>query len=266
MASRNSLEPSSHSTVSAGFDSLNDFDDNFDDTVAFGESLQSNDPMFSADWDQDTPPYESNLYSTPLSWDPPVAKVEATHEIQQDTKPITYATMSTLTLAQQEKLRNIAMPPHLKYRNHSPNSTPSYKSNSVSSPENIDGNNRKRKSSAEADNEDDEDSSGQHAPKKTSHNMIEKRYRTNLNDKIAALRDSVPSLRIMTKSARGEDTAEDREELQGLTPAHKLNKATVSSSNLLLRCQFCLGVYYEDTSSCQFQQLSVRACYWECGA
>jgi hypothetical protein len=57
--------------------------------------------------------------------------------------------------------------------------------------------------------------------------MIEKRYRTNLNDKIAALRDSVPSLRIMTKSARGEDTADDREELHGLTPAHKLNKATV---------------------------------------
>ena len=57
--------------------------------------------------------------------------------------------------------------------------------------------------------------------------MIEKRYRTNLNDKIAALRDSVPSLRIMTKSQRGEDTADDREDLQGLTPAHKLNKATV---------------------------------------
>lgn len=58
--------------------------------------------------------------------------------------------------------------------------------------------------------------------------MIEKRYRTNLNDKIAALRDSVPALRIMSKSARGEDTTEDREELHGLTPAHKLNKATVS--------------------------------------
>ena len=78
--------------------------------------------------------------------------------------------------------------------------------------------------------EDDEDDELglQHPPvKKTAHNMIEKRYRTNLNDKIAALRDSVPSLRIMSKSARGEDTADDREELQGLTPAHKLNKATV---------------------------------------
>ncbi|KAF3761309.1 hypothetical protein M406DRAFT_357688, partial [Cryphonectria parasitica EP155] len=59
--------------------------------------------------------------------------------------------------------------------------------------------------------------------------MIEKRYRTNLNDKIAALRDSVPSLRVLSKSARGEDTTEDREELHGLTPAHKLNKATVLS-------------------------------------
>src|SRR4051812_20249907 len=58
---------------------------------------------------------------------------------------------------------------------------------------------------------------------KPAHNMIEKRYRTNLNDKIAALRDSVPSLRVMSRSARKEDTTEDHEELQGLTPAHKLN-------------------------------------------
>lgn len=56
--------------------------------------------------------------------------------------------------------------------------------------------------------------------------MIEKRYRTNLNDKIAALRDSVPSLRIMAGTARlGED--DEEEDLGGLAPAHKLNKATV---------------------------------------
>ncbi|KAH7040274.1 uncharacterized protein B0I36DRAFT_371026 [Microdochium trichocladiopsis] len=92
------------------------------------------------------------------------------------------------------------------------------------------GANRKRKSSTDDEDEDEEDEFGNHQPvKKTAHNMIEKRYRTNLNDKIAALRDSVPSLRIMSKSARGEDTTEDREELQGLTPAHKLNKATVLS-------------------------------------
>lgn len=55
--------------------------------------------------------------------------------------------------------------------------------------------------------------------------MIEKRYRTNLNDKIAALRDSVPSLRVMAGTSKlGDDEDED---LEGLTPAHKLNKATV---------------------------------------
>jgi hypothetical protein len=67
---------------------------------------------------------------------------------------------------------------------------------------------------------------GRRQPKKTAHNMIEKRYRTNLNDKIAALRDSVPSLRVMAGTARlGED--DEEEDLEGLAPAHKLNKATV---------------------------------------
>ncbi|KAI0870287.1 helix-loop-helix DNA-binding domain-containing protein [Hypoxylon argillaceum] len=129
------------------------------------------------------------------------------------------------------------MPTTIPY--HSPRSEPSPdsaggagKSSMSSSPEGMrdfeKSNTRKRKSSAD-DDEDDEDDDSHQPVKKTAHNMIEKRYRTNLNDKIAALRDSVPSLRIMTKSARGEDTTEDREELHGLTPAHKLNKATVLS-------------------------------------
>jgi hypothetical protein len=143
---------------------------------------------------------------------------------------------NTLTPAQRERLRTIAMPPHLQY--HSPQSgagSPDSASSlhdkgTLSSPDSAEQhkiNIRKRKSSAEVDEDDDDDDD--QPVKKTAHNMIEKRYRTNLNDKIAALRDSVPSLRIMTKSARGEDTTEDREELHGLTPAHKLNKATVGS-------------------------------------
>lgn len=74
--------------------------------------------------------------------------------------------------------------------------------------------------------------------------MIEKRYRTNLNDKIAALRDSVPALRVMVHRLEHTDetalTAEEKldeataqtptdEDLGGLTPAHKLNKATILS-------------------------------------
>ncbi|KAJ0110148.1 hypothetical protein J7T55_000580 [Diaporthe amygdali] len=144
--------------------------------------------------------------------------------------------MSTLTPAQEEQLRNIAMPPHLQYQ--SPKSEPSQLSPQSSngdghkggSPDPSKPGSRKRKSSADFDDlDDDDDDESQQPVKKTAHNMIEKRYRTNLNDKIAALRDSVPSLRVLSKSARGEDTTEDREELHGLTPAHKLNKATVLS-------------------------------------
>lgn len=139
---------------------------------------------------------------------------------------------ATLTAEAQEKLRNIAMPPNLRYK--SPKSTPSPssgKNGQASSPDSVDGTkkpSRKRKVSSEP--EDDDDLEDDDKPiKKTAHNMIEKRYRNNINDKIAALRDSVPSLRIMSKSAKGEDTSQDREELHGLTPAHKLNKATVCS-------------------------------------
>jgi hypothetical protein len=217
-----SFDPALLSASSSGqnTDALGGFDE-FDDSLVFPDSLAlDEDPLFSADWNQNTPPYD--LYSNPLNLEPPKPKVERT-------APITYSTTNTLTAAQQEKLRMIAMPSHLQYNSqHSPASTESMrKSQSVSSPESSDS--RKRKASADAEDEEDDDPTGQHPPvKKTAHNMIEKRYRTNLNDKIAALRDSVPSLRIMSKSARGEDTADDREELQGLTPAHKLNKATVS--------------------------------------
>jgi hypothetical protein len=144
---------------------------------------------------------------------------------------------NTLTPAQRERLKTIAMPPHLQYHSPksaagSPESASSHDKGNLSSPDAAGpskGMSRKRKSAEEVDDDDDDDELD-HPVKKTAHNMIEKRYRTNLNDKIAALRDSVPSLRIMCKSARGEDTTEDREELHGLTPAHKLNKATVGFS------------------------------------
>ena len=57
---------------------------------------------------------------------------------------------------------------------------------------------------------------------KLSHNMIEKKYRTNINLKIVALRDAVPALRIAAGSK--DVTVAD---LEGLTPALKLNKALV---------------------------------------
>ena len=63
--------------------------------------------------------------------------------------------------------------------------------------------------------------------KKRAHNVIEKRYRANLNEKIAELRDSVPSLRT-TKNANG-DSNEDEEDGDGAQSASKLNKASILS-------------------------------------
>lgn len=116
---------------------------------------------------------------------------------------------------------------------HSPESAPMQRTSPSdhSSPESAGGpNKKKRKSSTGDDSADAADNTPvkQQPIKKTAHNMIEKRYRTNLNDKIAALRDSVPSLRVMSRSGNGEDE-DDQEDLEGLTPAHKLNKATVLS-------------------------------------
>ncbi len=80
---------------------------------------------------------------------------------------------------------------------------------------------------------------------KTAHNMIEKRYRTNINDKFISLRDCVPSLRCLVEDLEnGRDGVSSSNlnnnnnnnsgnndvaqfDLDGLRPATKLNKATV---------------------------------------
>ncbi|KAL0938048.1 helix-loop-helix DNA-binding domain-containing protein [Colletotrichum truncatum] len=72
-------------------------------------------------------------------------------------------------------------------------------------------------------------------PSKNPHNMIEKRYRVNINEKIIALRDAVPSLRCVVQQTENPQAAESDEafdvveELGGLMPARKLNKATILS-------------------------------------
>ncbi|MCJ1474436.1 hypothetical protein MMC13_003094 [Lambiella insularis] len=66
--------------------------------------------------------------------------------------------------------------------------------------------------------------------KKTSHNVIEKRYRSNLNDKIAILRDTVPALRFPTQrttAKHGQSDTEASGEEDGATSKPKLNKATI---------------------------------------
>ncbi|KAI5282672.1 hypothetical protein KEM52_003613, partial [Ascosphaera acerosa] len=76
--------------------------------------------------------------------------------------------------------------------------------------------------------------------KKRSHNVIEKRYRANLNEKIAELRDAVPALRIMARqrsragmtdgaddATHGIDADADDEVVGGAN--NKLNKASILS-------------------------------------
>ncbi|PYH88068.1 hypothetical protein BO71DRAFT_150483 [Aspergillus ellipticus CBS 707.79] len=62
--------------------------------------------------------------------------------------------------------------------------------------------------------------------KKRAHNVIEKRYRANLNEKIAELRDSVPSLRASKGVSAGLLEDDDGE---GVTASSKLNKASILS-------------------------------------
>ncbi|PWZ01973.1 hypothetical protein BCV70DRAFT_157545 [Testicularia cyperi] len=68
--------------------------------------------------------------------------------------------------------------------------------------------------------------------KKVAHNAIERRYRNNINDRIAALRRAVPALREIrprkTPSGRKSRKALQEEDLvDGVPAATKLNKATI---------------------------------------
>jgi hypothetical protein len=90
-----------------------------------------------------------------------------------------------------------ASTPSLRHSPNSLNNGRASSSSSHSSPEPV-VKTKKRKSVEDDDDELDSAPAGKkergQPPKKTAHNMIEKRYRTNLNDKIAALRDSKFSL------------------------------------------------------------------------
>ncbi|KAF8856148.1 hypothetical protein BDZ45DRAFT_745709 [Acephala macrosclerotiorum] len=188
---------------------------NIEDSAVFGEDPITEEPLFQTPNQLITPPLaelpREGLYSTPLSWTRPSTGRRTTDIEDSDA----YA----LSPQEESKLRDIAMPSQQSQNN---GNYPASPNSSASSPEPCEQNSRKRKSSVEDDEEEDSAAPRGHPVKKTAHNMIEKRYRTNLNDKIAALRDSVPSLRVMSKkNSRGEEIQED---LQGLTPAHKLNK------------------------------------------
>lgn len=70
-------------------------------------------------------------------------------------------------------------------------------------------------------------------PRRTAHNAIEKRYRIRLNDKIAELRDSIPSLRAQpvtnldgTPEDEFDDPLSERPSVNKVNKANVLEKAT----------------------------------------
>ncbi|KAJ5124460.1 uncharacterized protein N7515_008285 [Penicillium bovifimosum] len=122
---------------------------------------------------------------------------------------------------------------HLAYQHNTPGQswdTSQKRQSGLVSPISSVGTSRKRKTGSEDDatTVTGPVQPGKKMPaKKRAHNVIEKRYRANLNDKIAELRDSVPSLRQTKKTNGG--SHDDDDEADGANAANKLNKASILS-------------------------------------
>jgi len=189
------------------------------------DSFESTLSMYDAA-DIETAPFSACSTDTQFSFD------DAPFEIETDesTDPSQFLTTSqipmdlrrpargysTLTAAEQQRLRDIAMPHRmlsqikLSSQSSSPTATNSSQSPSpFPEPESRTRKNKKRKSSVE----DEELPNELCQSRKRGHNAIEKRYRTNLNDKINFLRQGIPPLwrRSSTDSKSG-DEAEDSDQ------------------------------------------------------
>ena len=92
---------------------------------------------------------------------------------------------------------------------------------------------KKRKSSLSEDNAGSSSAGRKRVPRvKAAHNIVEKRYRTNLNDKIYALRDILPNLQTRHKSHQSSGLNEDEDGDASDDQAwkgQKINKAVVLS-------------------------------------
>jgi len=124
---------------------------------------------------------------------------------------------SSLSIAEERILQDIAMPYRIQ-----PNAVILKDNDSASSPE-LEQKTlpRKRKSSSHNNRTDAAEIT---QSKKRGHNAIERRYRTNINDKIMALRESIPSLRT---SLDGEAIEYDVEDDDTKENAQKYGKAEV---------------------------------------
>jgi hypothetical protein len=154
----------------------------------FGQSLDAS-PAFDFNGHALSSPADADVQQQNGFYSPPMWQ-------QQQQQPMTNHYFSPSRFDPSSIVSQPPPPASTPSLHHSPNSLNNGRassSSSHSSPEPAT-NTKKRKTLEEDDDEFDTPPSGKkergQPPKKTAHNMIEKRYRTNLNDKIAALRDS----------------------------------------------------------------------------
>ncbi|KAG0761186.1 hypothetical protein G6F60_007757 [Rhizopus arrhizus] len=179
-------------------------------------------------------------YETPesLPYSPPV--------VQQDNLPNDDPNAASTTSNQSPKLTNtttpsmntsstpIVTPPNdsidfLNWTNLEQGKVPIQRLKQINSVNTVNHNNLFHPSSSPSTG------SGGRQQKKTAHNAIERRYRNNINDRIAELKNAVPALlyaKVKDTSRKRkndeEDDGEDGEEyLDGVAVATKLNKATI---------------------------------------
>jgi hypothetical protein len=161
----------------------------------FGQSIDAS-PAFDFNGHALSSPADAEVHQQNGFYSPPMWQQQQQQQQQQQPQPMNNHYFSPSRFDPSSMVSQPPPPASTPSLHHSPNSLNNGRassSSSHSSPEPAT-NSKKRKTLEEDDDELDAAPSGKkergQPPKKTAHNMIEKRYRTNLNDKIAALRDS----------------------------------------------------------------------------
>jgi len=196
--------------------------------ISYSYSASNEFPFEDAPFEIDETPLQSS--SLPLSL--PGTLFPASLQPHQDLRR-SFRGFSSLTEAEERDLQDIAMPsrmlsaiklasmpstPTSSHSSHSPSPSPE--------PESRTRKTRKRKSSQD----DGELPSALCQSRKRGHNAIEKRYRTNLNDKINCLRLGIPSLsRRSSADSKSDEEAEDSdaEDMDSKTAQQKYGKAAI---------------------------------------
>ncbi|KUJ07139.1 uncharacterized protein LY89DRAFT_678106 [Mollisia scopiformis] len=195
------------------------------DAAVFSSFLNDNEFSFEdalLEFDE-VPPPPPPCYNLPMG-----IPTKDNNRASQDV-PRKFRGFSSLTEAEERSLTDIAMPYHILAKNtttkrKSPSSeeptSPSAASASFSSPAPSPSpepvttrksrTNKKRKSLVVVDDAESRNALCQ--SRKNGHNMIEKRYRTNLNEKIDCLRQSVPAFPRRSSSGAKSDGEEEEDE------------------------------------------------------